>query len=58
MRRLVTSPFLIGFFGALAAAAIGLLVLLVIHLWSDHVALHVLINYLNQHAAAINKLPQ
>ncbi len=33
------------------------LVLETIHLWSDHQALHVVVDYLNQHSAAINKLP-
>lgn len=38
--------------------AVGVLVvLLLIHLWSDHVALHTMLDYLNSHADKINKLP-
>jgi len=54
VHRLLTSPFAKGFLGAIIAVA---LIALAIHLWSDHQALHVLVNYLNTHADKINKLP-
>lgn len=45
----------------LTAFALGLAgvvtALLLYHLWTDHVALHTVINYLNSNAAKINKLP-
>ncbi len=50
-------PFWVGFLGVLAALAVLALVVLVIHLWSDHRALHVVVDYLNSHADKINKLP-
>lgn len=46
--------FWVGFLGAVAGA---LLMLMSIHAWSDHQALHVLVNYLNEHAEKINRLP-
>lgn len=47
-QRLIT--FTIGMLGVAAA-------LLLYHLWTDHLALHALIDYLNTNAAKINKLP-
>lgn len=45
--------FLIGFGGAVVA---GVLIAVGWHLWSDHAALHVIVEYLNVHAAKINEL--
>lgn len=56
-RALITSSFARGFLGALAAVVLVIGVLLAIHLWSDHVALHTMLDYLNTHADKINKLP-
>jgi len=57
LNRLRTSPFVKGFLGAIAAIALLLLSLLAIHLWSDHTALHVVVDFLNQHGERISKLP-
>ena len=54
MRGLLTHPFWKGFLGALIAVLVALLG---IHLYSDHVALHTLVTFLNQHAEQISKLP-
>jgi len=43
-------PFLVGLLGVL----VGLLLL---HLWSDHVAGHVIVDFLNQHGEKIRTLP-
>jgi len=48
------SSLLIGFIGALAAI-VGFLTS--VHLWSDHVALHVMLDFLNQHGEKIRMLP-
>jgi hypothetical protein len=53
MRSLLTSSFTKGFAGAIVALILGLFV---IHLWSDHVALHVIADFLNQHGAQIRGL--
>jgi len=59
MYRVLAAPeFWKGFLGVVVAVAVAALTLGVWHLWSDHHALHVVIDYLNTHAAAINKLPQ
>lgn len=57
MHRLLANSFVRGFLGATLAIACLFAGLLVIHLWSDHLALHTLIDYLNAHAEKINKLP-
>lgn len=49
--------FLWGFAGMLTAVAGVVAILVVYHLWSDHRALHVVVDFLNQHAGKINKLP-
>lgn len=54
MRSVLVRPFVIGF----GAAVLGVgVMLLAIHLWSDHVALHVVVDFLNRNADKINKLP-
>jgi len=46
------------FFTGVIGACLGVvLVLLVIHLWSDHVAFHALVNFINANGAKIQKLP-
>jgi hypothetical protein len=57
MYSFLSHPFWKGFIGAFLGSLIVGNVLLAIHLWSDHVAFHAIMNYLNQHAAAINALP-
>lgn len=57
MRRVLASPFVRGFLGALAGSCVLGVLLVVYHLWTDHVALHAMLDYLNAHAAAINHLP-
>lgn len=57
MRRLLASPYVKGFLGALTLVSMLSSILFAYHLYTDHTALHVLIDYLNQHAAQINKLP-
>lgn len=47
------SRFIAVMFGALGVAG----ALLLYHLWTDHLALHALVDYLNTNAAKINKLP-
>ena len=54
MRSLLTGPFARGLVGAVAG---GLLLLSAVHLWSDHIALHVLVDYMNRNAPKINALP-
>lgn len=54
VRSLLTSPFARGFAGAIVAAVV---VLLAIHAWSDHAALHIVVDFLNRHADKINTLP-
>lgn len=57
VHRLLASPFVRGFLGACAAVICLLAGLVIVHLWSDHQALHTLVNYLNANAIKINKLP-
>lgn len=47
-------PFVFGIAGAVLG---GVLLMVIMHLWADHTALHVIVNYLNQQSAKINKLP-
>lgn len=57
LQRIRHSPFLTGFLGAFCAALGIVIGLTIIHLWSDHVALHVMLDFLNQHGETISKLP-
>lgn len=53
MRSILGAPAVKGIAGGLAGVVVGLLVW---HLYTDHVAFHLLLDYLNTHAAAINNL--
>ncbi len=46
-----------GLAGSLVGSLVIVMLLVVYHLWSDHQAFHVMLNYLNDHAAKINRLP-
>ena len=49
-----TSAFLKGLIGALLG---GVVILVAVHLYADHVALHTMLTFLNTHAEKIVKLP-
>lgn len=51
------SAFWRGFVGSATLVLIVLAGLALWHLYTDHLAFHTVLNYLQQHAAAINKLP-
>lgn len=55
---LLTSAFARGFLGALIAIVLVAIALLLYHLYTDHVAFHILLDYMNQHADQINQLPK
>ena len=52
--RLLSAPFVRGILGGVLGLALALLTW---HIWTDHRAFHVMLDYLNTHAATINKLP-
>lgn len=58
MRSLLVSPFAKGFYGALAASAFLTAALISYHLYTDHLAFHALLAYVEAHAAQINALPK
>lgn len=49
--------FVYGFLGMLTACVIVVSLLFGYHLWTDHRALHVMLDFLNQHAEQIRKVP-
>jgi hypothetical protein len=54
MRNLVTGPFVKGLAGAVVGS---LLILLAVHAYQDHMAMHQIRAFLEAHAAKIAKLP-
>jgi hypothetical protein len=57
MRRLLASPFVRGVLGAAVTFVCAALGLALVHLWTDHLAFHTVLDFLNQHAAKIRALP-
>lgn len=53
MRSLLTSPLTKGVLGGILGVVVGLVAW---HAYTDHVAFHTIVDYLNQHSGAINRL--
>ena len=53
MRRVLANPYTKGAIGALGGGVIGLLAY---HLWTDHLTLHAILAFLEQHEDLIRRL--